>query len=40
MFVLGGSQNGKVEWVDENNLPLANWLENNKATGKETENNT
>ena len=40
VFVLGGSQNGKVEWVDENNLPLANWLENNKATGKETENNT
>lgn len=36
VFVLGGSQNGKVEWVDENNLPLADWLENNKATDKET----
>ena len=26
-FVLGGSQNGKKEWVDESGSPLANWLE-------------
>lgn len=26
-FVLGGSQNGKTEWVDESGCPLANWLE-------------
>ena len=40
VFVLGGSRDGRLLWVDENNLPLADWLENNKATDKETENNT
>ena len=34
-FVLGGSRNGKTEWVDENGLPLADWLEQHSGTDKE-----
>lgn len=36
-FVLGGSQNGLKEWVDEDGLPLAKWLSDHQQT-KEGEN--
>lgn len=35
-FVLGGSQNGKVEWLDGDGLTLANWLERHGNNQKES----